>query len=149
MSLVEIINEGIKQAMLSKDKVRLETLRGVKKEFLEALTAKGAEHALSDDQALKIIQKMVKQREESVRMYREAGREELATSEEAEIKVLTEFLPEQLSPEAVLEAVQKIVTELGATSMKDMGRVMGVATKTLGSQADGKTISEIVKQLLA
>lgn len=149
MSLLDKVNEGIKSSMLGRDKVRLEALRGVKKEFLEAMTAKGAGNKLEDEQALKIIQKMVKQREDSAAMYRDAGRDELAESEFAEVEVLKEFLPKQLSPEEVALAVQKIVEELGASSMKDMGRVMGRATKELGAQADGKLIAEVVKKQLS
>lgn len=148
MTIFEKVNEGIKQAMLNKDKVRLEALRGMKKEFLEAMTAKGGSHDLEDDQALKIIAKLLKQREDSAKIYREAGREELAEAEERESEVLQSFMPEQLSEEKIREALHAIIEKLGATEMKDMGRVMGEATKVLGAQADGRTISNIVRELL-
>lgn len=149
MALFEQINEEIKQAMLSRDKIRLETLRGIKKEFLEAVTAKGGSHTLEDDQALKIIAKLVKQREESASMYRDADRLDLAEIEEAQGEVLKSFLPAQLSVEEVTEKIKELITRLGVTDMKGMGRVMGVATKELGTTADGSLISKIVKKLLS
>lgn len=149
MALFEQINEEIKQAMLSRDKIRLETLRGIKKEFLEAVTAKGGSHTLEDDQALKIIAKLVKQREESASMYRDADRLDLAEIEEAQGEVLKSFLPAQLSVEEVTEKIKELIARLGVTDMKGMGRVMGVATKELGTTADGSLISKIVKKLLS
>lgn len=149
MALFEQINEEIKQAMLSRDKIRLETLRGIKKEFLEAVTAKGGSHTLEDDQALKIIAKLVKQREESASMYRDADRLDLAEIEEAQGEVLKSFLPAQLSVEEVTEKIKELIARLGVTDMKGMGRVMGVATKELGTTADGSLISQIVKKLLS
>ncbi|MDN4753028.1 GatB/YqeY domain-containing protein [Porphyromonadaceae bacterium W3.11] len=149
MALFEEVNEGIKQAMLSRDKVRLETLRGIKKEFLEAVTAKGGSHTLEDDQALKIIAKLVKQREESASMYRDADRLDLAEDEEAQAAILKSFLPAQLSDEEVLQKVKEIIDRLGVTDMKGMGKVMGVAIKELGATADGNVISQAVKKLLA
>lgn len=149
MALFEQINEEIKQAMLSRDKVRLETLRGIKKEFLEAVTAKGGNHTLEDDQALKIIAKLLKQREESASMYRDADRLDLAEEEEAQAVVLKGFLPAQLSAEEIMVKVQEIITRLGVTDMKGMGQVMGVAIKELGTAADGNLISQVVKKLLS
>lgn len=149
MALVEKINEGIKQAMLSRDKVRLEALRGVKKEFLEAMTAKGAGGELDDDHALKIIAKLVKQREESASLYRDADRLDLAEAEEAEANVFRSFLPAQLSEEEIKAKVEEIIARLGVTDIKGMGQVMGAATKELGASADGKVISQIVRQLLS
>lgn len=149
MALFEQINEEIKQAMLSRDKIRLETLRGIKKEFLEAVTAKGGSHTLEDDQALKIIAKLVKQREESASMYRDADRLDLAEIEEAQGEVLKSFLPAQLSVEEVTEKIKELIARFGVTYMKGMGRVMGVATKELGTTADGSLISKIVKKLLS
>lgn len=149
MALLEQVNEGIKQAMLSRDKVRLEALRGIKKEFLEAMTAKGAAGELDDDHALKIIAKLVKQREESASLYRDADRLDLAEAEEAEAEVYRSFLPAQLSEEEIAEKVKEIISKLGVTDIKGMGKVMGVATKELGASADGKLISQIVRKLLS
>lgn len=149
MALIEQVNEGIKQAMLSRDKVRLEALRGIKKEFLEAMTAKGAAGELDDDHALKIIAKLVKQREESASLYRDADRLDLAEAEDAEAEVYRSFLPVQLSEEEIAEKVKEIISKLGVTDIKGMGKVMGVATKELGASADGKLISQIVRKLLS
>lgn len=149
MALLEQVNEGIKQAMLSRDKVRLEALRGIKKEFLEAMTAKGAAGELDDDHALKIIAKLVKQREESASLYRDADRLDLAEAEEAEAEVYRSFLPAQLSEEEITEKVKEMIYKLGVTDIKGMGQVMGVATKELGASADGKLISQIVRKLLS
>lgn len=149
MALLEQVNEGIKQAMLSRDKVRLEALRGIKKELLEAMTAKGAAGELDDDHALKIIAKLVKQREESASLYRDADRLDLAEAEEAEAEVYRSFLPAQLSEEEITEKVKEIISKLGVTDIKGMGKVMGVATKELGTSADGKLISQIVRKLLS
>lgn len=149
MALIDQVNEGIKQAMLSRDKVRLEALRGIKKEFLEAMTAKGAAGELDDDHALKIIAKLVKQREESASLYRDADRLDLAEEEEAEAEVYRSFLPAQLSEEEITEKVKEMISKLGVTDIKGMGQVMGVATKELGASADGKLISQIVRKLLS
>lgn len=149
MALLEQVNEGIKQAMLSRDKVRLEALRGIKKEFLEAMTAKGAAGELDDDHALKIIAKLVKQREESASLYRDADRLDLAEAEEAEAEVYRSFLPAQLSEEEITEKVKEMISKLGVTDIKGLGQVMGVATKELGASADGKLISQIVRKLLS
>ena len=149
MALLEQVNEGIKQAMLSRDKVRLEALRGIKKEFLEAMTAKGAAGELDDDHALKIIAKLVKQREESASLYRDADRLDLAEAEEAEAEVYRSFLPAQLSEEEITEKVKEMISKLGVTDIKGMGQVMGVATKELGASADGKLISQNVRKLLS
>lgn len=149
MALIDQVNEGIKQAMLSRDKVRLEALRGIKKEFLEAMTAKGAAGELDDDHALKIIAKLVNQREESASLYRDADRLDLAEAEEAEAEVYRSFLPAQLSEEEITEKVKEMISKLGVTDIKGMGQVMGVATKELGASADGKLISQIVRKLLS
>ncbi|MFZ6037252.1 MAG: GatB/YqeY domain-containing protein [Bacteroidota bacterium] len=149
MNLFDTISEEIKKAMLAKDKVRLEALRGIKKEFLEAKTAKGANDELSDETAIAILQKMVKQRKDSADIYTAQGRPDLAEDEIAQIKVIQDFLPSQLTAEELEAAVKKIVAEVGATSMKDMGKVMGVATKELAGKAEGRAISEMVKKLLA
>jgi uncharacterized protein YqeY len=149
MNLFDTISEEIKKAMLAKDKVRLEALRGIKKEFLEAKTAKGANDELSDETATAILQKMVKQRKDSADIYTAQGRPDLAEDEIAQIKVIQDFLPSQLTAEELEAAVKKIVAEVGATSMKDMGKVMGVAIKELAGKAEGRAVSEMVKKLLA
>lgn len=149
MNLFDQISNDIKNAMLAKDKLRLETLRGIKKEFLEAKTAKGSDGELSDDIAMKILVKMVKQRKDSAQIYIEQNRPELAESELGEAKVIEEYLPKQIT-EAELEAeLKNIIAEVGATSAKDMGKVMGVASKKLAGRAEGKAISAKVKELLA
>lgn len=149
MSLFESINNDIKKAMLAKDKIRLEALRGIKKEFLEAKTAKGAEGELSDEKATAILQKMVKQRKDSADIYLSQSRNDLAETETAQMNVIQEYLPAQLSPDELEAAVKKIITDTGAASMKDMGKVMGVATKELAGKAEGRAVSEMVKKLLA
>lgn len=149
MDLFEKVSADIKAAMLARDKVRLETLRGIKKEFIEAKTAKGAEGVLTDDQAIKIMAKMVKQRRETAAIYTEQNRPELAENELAEANVIEEYLPKQLSDEELTAELKKIIEETGATSMAQMGKVMGIASKALAGRADGKAISTKVRQLLA
>jgi len=149
MNLFDRISEDIKKAMLAREKVRLEALRGVKKEFLEAKTAKGANGELSDETATKIMVKMVKQRKESAKIYEENNRSELAENELAEAAVIEEYLPKQLSAEELEAELKAIIAETGATSAKEMGKVMGVATKRLAGRAEGKLISAKVKELLA
>lgn len=148
MDLFDKISEDIKKAMLARDRVRLEALRGVKKEFLEAKTAKGANGELPDDKAIKIMTKMVKQRRESAKIYQDNNRPELAEGELAEAAVIEEYLPQQLSAEELEKEVAAIIASVGATSMKEMGKVMGVATKQLSGRADGGAISACVKKLL-
>jgi len=148
MSLFDTISNDIKSAMLAKDKIRLEALRGVKKEFLEAKTAKGANGDLSDETAVKILQKMVKQRKDSATIYQEQNRPELAEKELAESTVIEEYLPQQMSPGELEKAVKEIIVQVGATSAKDMGKVMGIATKVLAGKTEGRLISEAVKRLL-
>lgn len=145
MNLFDQISEDIKKAMLAREKVRLEALRGVKKEFLEAKTAKGANGELSDETATKIMVKMVKQRKESAKIYEENNRPELAENELAEAAVIEEYLPKQLSAEELEAELKAIIAETGATSAK----VMGIATKRLAGKAEGKLISAKVKELLA
>ncbi|MFA6701959.1 MAG: GatB/YqeY domain-containing protein [Dysgonamonadaceae bacterium] len=149
MDLFDTISEEIKKAMLAKDKVRLEALRGVKKEFLEAKTAKGAHEQFSDEAAISIIQKMVKQRKDSAEIYSSQNRADLADVELAELKVLQEFLPAQLSAEELEKSVQEIISRTGVTSIKEMGKVMGLATKELAGKSEGRAISEMVKKLLS
>ena len=149
MSLFDTINEDIKKAMLARDHARLLALRGVKKEFLEAKTAEGAGGELTDATATKIIAKMVTQRKESAAIYPGQNRDDLAQSELAEVAVLEEYMPKQLTDEELTAAVKAIIEQVGATSMKEMGKVMGVASKQLAGKAEGGVISAKVKQLLA
>lgn len=149
MTLFDQISEDIKAAMKARDKVRLETLRNIKKVFLEAKTAPGANDTLADADALKIIAKLAKQGKETATTYTQAGRQDLADAELAQVEVLESYLPKQLSQEEIAAEVKKIIAEVGATSMKEMGRVMGTASKLLAGKADGRVISEIVKKLLA
>lgn len=149
MALFDQISEDIKKAMLAREKVKLEALRGVKKEFLEAKTAKNAEGELSDEMATKILQKMVKQRKDSAAIFNEQGRPELAEGELAEAAVIEAYLPKQMSDEELTAAIKEIIAEVGATSAKEMGKVMGVATKKLAGKTEGRLISEKVKSLLA
>ena len=148
MSLFDQISNDIKEAMKAKDKVRLETLRNVKKVFLEAKTAPGANDTLTDDAALKLIQKLVKQGNDSAEIYKGQGREDLAEGELAQVAVLEVYLPKQMSEAELEAALKEIIAEVGATSAKDMGKVMGTATKRLAGQAEGRAISAKVKELL-
>ena len=149
MSIFEQVNEGIKAAMKARDKVRLNTLRNIKKVFLEALTAPGAGDTLEDADALKIIAKLAKQGKDSAREYAEQNRQDLADEELAQVAVIEEYLPSQMSKEEVEAEVGKIVAETGASSMKDMGKVMGLATKQMAGRADGKVIADVVKAVLS
>lgn len=148
MNLFDKVSEDIKKAMLAREKVRLEALRGAKKEFLEAKTAKGANGELSDENATKIIVKMVKQRKESAKIYQENNRPELAENELAEAAVLEEYLPAQLDAAQLDAELRAIIAETGAHGPKDMGKVMGLATKRLAGRAEGRAISAAVKNLL-
>ena len=149
MNLFDKVSGDIKTAMLARDKVRLEALRGIKKEFLEAKTAKGGDGELSDDAALKILAKMVKQRKESASIYTEQNREDLAGEELAQAAIIEEYLPKQLSEEELTAALKEIIARVGATSAKEMGKGMGTATKELAGKAEGKAISAKVRELLA
>lgn len=149
MNLFDKVSGDIKTAMLARDKVRLEALRGIKKEFLEAKTAKGGDGEPSDDAALKILAKMVKQRKESASIYTEQNREDLAGEELAQAAIIEEYLPKQLSEEELTAALKEIIARVGATSAKEMGKVMGTATKELAGKAEGKAISTKVRELLA
>ena len=148
MDLFEKVSEDIKTAMKAKDKVALDTLRNIKKVFLEAKTAPGANDTLTDDTALKLIQKLVKQGKDSAEIYLQQGRQDLADGELAQVKVMEAYLPRQMSAEELEAALKEIIAEVGATSGKDMGRVMGVASKKLAGKAEGRTISAKVKELL-
>ncbi len=148
MSLEQRISQGIMAAMKAKEPVRLQTLRNIKKYIIEAKTA-GAEIAeLSDADVVKIIAKLAKQGSDSAEIYRQQNRADLAEEELAQVAVMQEFLPKRLSPEELTEALRAIIAEVGATSVKEMGKVMGVASKRLAGQADGKDISAKVKELL-
>lgn len=149
MSLFETINADIKSAMLAREKVRLEALRGIKKEFLEAKTAPGANGELTDDAAMKILVKMAKQRRESAQIYTEQNRADLAENELAELAVIEQYLPKPLTDEELTAELTKIIAQVGATSPADMGKVMGVASKALAGRADGRAISAKVRELLA
>ena len=149
MSLFDKISADIKAAMLARDKVRLEALRGIKKEFLEAKTAKGSDGELQDDAATKILVRMVKQRKESAEIFSQNNRAELAEEELAQARVIEKYLPKQLSEEELTAALKAIIEKVGATSAKDMGKVMGTATKELAGKAEGKAISAKVRELLA
>ena len=148
MTLFEQINKDIPAAMKAKDKVRLETLRNIKKYFIEAQTAPGAAEMLSDDNALKILSKLAKQGRDTAALYTEQGRPDLASEELAQVAVIEEYLPQPLSAEELEAEVKNIISEVGATGPKDMGKVMGVASKKLAGRADGKAISELVKKIL-
>ena len=147
--LFDQISEDIKKAMLAKDKVALDALRGIKKEFLEAKTAKGGDGELHDDKALQILQKMVKQRKESAQMFIDANRPELADDELAQCKVIERYLPAMMTEEELTAALTELIAQVGATSPQDMGKVMGVATKQLAGRAEGKAINLKVRELLA
>lgn len=149
MNLFDQISEDIKKAMLAKDKVQLDALRGVKKEFLEAKTAKGGNGELSDEQAIKILQKMVKQRKDAAEMYVNAGRPELSEKELAETRIIESYLPAQMSEEELTATIQAVIAEVGATGPQDMGKVMGAANKALSGKAEGRVIAQKVKELLA
>lgn len=148
MTIEEQVSEGIKSAMKAKDKVRLETLRNIKKVILEAKTRPGAGDQIDDAECIKIIQKLAKQGKESAEIYKEQGRDDLYGQESAQVAVLEEFLPNQLSDEELTAALKEIIASTGASTPQDMGKVMGVATKKLAGLADGKAISAKVKELL-
>ena len=148
MALFDQISDDIKKAMLAKDKVALDALRGIKKEFLEAKTAPGSDGELKDEKALQILQKLVKQRKESAEMYLGAGRQELAEEEMAQCRVIEQYLPAMMSEDELAAELSAIIAEVGATGPQDMGKVMGVATKRLAGKAEGRAISTKVKELL-
>lgn len=147
--LFDKISADIKTAMLARDKVALEALRGIKKEFIEAKTAKGSDGNLADDVAVKILLKMLKQRKESALIYTEQSRPELAENELAEAAVIEKYLPTQMTDAELESAIAAIIAQVGASGPQDMGKVMGVATKQLAGKTEGKLISEKVKALLA
>lgn len=148
MSLETTINDEIKKAMLAKDQVSLRALRAVKSAIQVARTAEGSNGALTEAQDLQILQKLVKTRKDSLDIYKQQNRPDLAEKEQEEVAVIERFLPKQLSADEIKAEVQSIITETGATSMKDMGKVMGLANARLAGRADGRSISETVKALL-
>ena len=148
MTLYDRIDADIKAAMLAKDKIRLQALRGIKKEFIEGKTAPGSNGELSDDDAMKILVKMAKQRRDSAQIYTEQNRADLAEGELAELAVIEEYLPKALTEEELTAALTDIIAQTGASSPADMGKVMGVATKALAGRADGRAISAKVRELL-
>jgi hypothetical protein len=147
--LFDQVSKDIIAAMKAHDKVALETLRNIKKVFLEAKTAPGANDTLEDADALKLIQKLVKQGKDAAEIYSQQGRADLADAELAQVKVMETYLPKPLTDEELTEAVKQIIAETGATSMKDMGKVMGIASKALSGKAEGRLISAKVKELLS
>ena len=149
MALFEKISNDIKDAMKARDKVRLETLRNIKKVFLEAKTAPGANDTLEDNEALKILAKLAKQGKESAHVFSEQKRQDLADEEIAQVNVIEEYLPKQMSESDIEAQIKDIIAQTGATSMKDMGKVMGIASKSMAGKADGRIISTIVKDLLS
>lgn len=149
MDLFETVNEGIKASMKARDRVRLEALKGIKKEFLEARTAPGANGELPDDKAMAILVKMAKQRKETAQIYIDNNRPDLAEGELSELAVIEEFLPKALSPEELEAELRAIIAETGAASAKEMGKVMGVASKRLAGRAEGRAISEMARKLLS
>lgn len=149
MALFEQISKDIVEAMKAKDKVKLEALRNVKKLFIEAKTAPGANDTLTDADAIKIMAKMVKQGKDAASIFTSQGRTDLAEEELAQVHVIEAYLPQPLSAEELEAALRDIIARVGATSPKDMGKVMGTASKELSGRADGKAISTLVKQLLA
>ena len=149
MELFEKVSKDIVAAMKAKDKVTLEALRNIKKVFIEAKTAPGANDPLDDAAALKILQKLAKQGHDSADLYTQQNRPDLAEAEMAQVKVIESYLPKAMSAEEIEAAVKEIIAQTGASSIKEMGKVMGVASKQLAGKADGKAISDIVKKLLA
>lgn len=149
MNLFDRVSEDIKKAMLARDSQTLEALRGIKKEFLEAKTAKGSDGNLSDEKAVTILAKMIKQRKESADIYTQQNRPELAATEMAQAEVISRYMPASLSEEELTEKLREIIARVGASSPKEMGKVMGVASKELAGRAEGKAISAKVKELLS
>ena len=149
MGLQESVMTELKAAMRAKDTVALEALRAIKSAILLAQTEKGAGNGLSEEDEVKLVQKLVKQRKDSAAIYTEQGRDDLAQPELAQVSVIEKFLPEQLTEEEIEKVVVQTIDSIGADGMKDMGKVMGIVSKELAGQADGKTISTIVRNKLA
>lgn len=149
MSLEQKIMTDLKTAMLAKDEAGLRSLRAIKAAIINAKTAEGAKGEISEDEETKLLQKLVKSRKDSLEIFQQQNRPELAKKEEEEIAIIEKFLPKQMSAEEIKAELSKIIKTVGAASPADMGKVMGVATKELAGKADGKTISSLVKELLA
>lgn len=147
--LEQTINQEIKSAMLAKNDARLRGLRAIKAALLLAKTEKGASESVSEEAEIKVLQKLSKQRKESADIYKTQNREDLYKIEIEELEVIEEFLPKQLSREEIVAYITEVISRVGASSVKDMGKVMGTANKELAGKADGKTVSEVVKQLLS
>jgi hypothetical protein len=148
MPLQQNIDQDIKSAMLSKDSTRLRGLRAIKAALLVAKTEKGAQEVLTEDAENKVLQKLAKQRRESADIYHSQNRPDLYQIEQEELQVIESYLPKQLDKEAITVYIKQVIAQTGASSMKDMGKVMGVVSRDLAGKADGKTISEVVKELL-
>ncbi len=149
MSLVDTINSDIKDAMKAKNSDLLQGLRAIKSALLLAQTEKGSGGQVSEDTEIKILQRLVKQRKESLSIYQEQGRDDLASQESKEIDVIEQYLPKQLDESELEKVVQEIIQTMGASSMQDMGKVMGMANQKLAGKADGKRIADTVKRLLS
>ena len=149
MGLEQIINDDIKAAMLAKDKKKLDALRAVKAAILLAKTEKGAENGIAEDAEIKILQKLVKQRKDSGELYATQGRTDLADEEFFQLAVIQKYLPEQMSEDDIRKVIEKIIAETGASSIKDMGKVMGIVSKQLAGKADNKIIASLVKDILS
>ncbi len=148
MSLKQQIDADIKKAMLAKEPDTLRALRSIKSSILLAETEKGAKEELSQDKEIQLLSKAAKQRRESMELFEQQGRDDLASTEKSELDIIERYLPKQMSEAELETAVQRIVEKLGATGMKDMGKVMGAANKALAGQADGKAIANTVKNIL-
>lgn len=148
MSLLDTINNDIKSAMLAKEKEKLEALRAVKAAILVAATEKGAQESLTEDGEIKLLQRLVKQRREAAEIYLGQNRKDLADPEIFQADIIQQYLPQQMDAEAIAVIIKEIIAETGATTVKDMGKVMGLATKKLAGKADNKVISDLIKQLL-
>ena len=148
MSLIDKISESIKIAMREKDSIKLESLRAIKSSLLLSQTEKGKKGEISESEEIQILQKLVKQRKDSAQIYKTQNRNELAELEISQSKYIEEFLPDQISEDELIKIIQSIINKSGATGMKDMGKVMGIASKELLGKADGKTISSLVRNLL-
>ena len=148
MGILANLTNEIKTAMRAKDSLKLEALRAIKSAVILEQTAAGGSDTLSDEQEIKLVQKLVKQRKDSAQIFREQNRPDLAEPEEAQAQVIAQFLPEQLSEEEITAIIQSIIEKTGASGMKDMGKVMGMASKEMAGKADGKTISTVVKAQL-
>lgn len=148
MGILANLTDEIKTAMRAKDSLKLEALRAIKSAVILEQTAAGGSDTLSDEQEIKLVQKLVKQRKDSAQIFREQNRPDLAEPEETQAQVIAQFLPEQLSEEEITIIIQSIIEKTGASGMKDMGKVMGMASKEMAGKADGKTISTVVKAQL-